>query len=90
MTDQPKLTPYWQRIVTAAESILLGRIEALNEQTVDPSVCLLPEDKLTMAFRQDSADGCRGRLETIREGSRAGKALALGTVLFSRPGLLFK
>lgn len=79
--DQTKaLSPYWRRITGKAGELLLEKIERLEKQTVDPALCLLPEDAQTMAMRRLDIEGYREILDKVRQGGLAGKLWALDTV----------
>ena len=90
MSEQPtKLTPYWQRIVGAAQAIIERKIADMEAETCDPAWCLLAEDAAYMEERQMDLDFHRYRLEKVKQGRIVGKFWALDAVIDEKPGLLF-
>ncbi len=89
LENKPELSPYWQRITGKAEQILTAKIKEIQEKTVDPEACLLPEDKAKMDDRRLTIEFKQAILDRIRKGDLGGKLLALDAVWCENPFLVF-
>ncbi len=91
MSDkQPKtLSPYWQKLVNAADVILQRRIDGLQARTVRPEWCLAADDKMRMARQKMELDGMKDVQKAVRRGGFWGKIAAFDTVLSEKPCLVF-
>ncbi|MCM2343903.1 MAG: hypothetical protein NDJ24_05025 [Alphaproteobacteria bacterium] len=83
-------TAFWVRLRENARSIVEREKTDLQKQTVDPEYCLLQEDRDIMAGRQDMLNDMEKDLRRLQSDTCRSRALALYTVLTSRPTLLFK
>lgn len=91
MSEKPvkSLSPYWQKLATAADEILQRRIEKLQAKTVNPDYCLLPGDKARMTRQQWDIEGMQEMQKDVRKGGIVGKLTAFETVLGEKPCLIF-
>lgn len=87
--ETKRLSPYWRRLVTAADKILTRRIEKLEARTVKPEWCLVADDKARMVKQQWEIEGLRDMQKDVRSGGFWGKAVAFEAVLGEKPCLLF-
>lgn len=83
------LSPYWQKLVNAADTILQQRIDSLRARTVQPEWCLAADDKMRMAKQQMEVDGMKDVQKAVRRGGFLGKTATLDTVLSEKPCLVF-
>ncbi|QQG36090.1 MAG: hypothetical protein HYS17_11460 [Micavibrio aeruginosavorus] len=81
---------FWVRLRENARSIVEREKADLQKKTVDPEYCLLPSDKDIMEGQQYMIGQMARDIERLKTDGCRSRALALYTVLTSRPSLLFK
>lgn len=81
---------FWLRLRENARTIVEQQHADLQKQTCAPKYCLLEEDKEKMRHRQYLLDQYNRDITRLGHDGCRSRALALTTVLWLKPSLLFK
>lgn len=92
LNPHEKLSPYWQRIVTEADKIVLRQMDEARayRDWIAAKPSPWQEDNLTKVKLQWELEGLAEEREMIRKGGFWGKLWAAYEVLGEKPSLVFR